>query len=249
MKKIILFTLSVLCVMLLLVGCGGSSELIGVWKEVDGEGILYFAEDNTGLSANVTYTSESFEYEEKDEKLVFVAESRVETEYTVEEKTLTIKHGGNEYIYTLVELSESEINDYLIEHGIEIKDPPMGGTNESDVTSEIPSKDTLENGDDPENLTDEKITESILGAWRGGDENMTLVYIFYEDGTGYAGLLPFTYSVKDGVISVKIEAFGEVEYGSGKYAVDGDLLNIENSKGEVYVLERTEMPDLPELSK
>ena len=88
MKKVILFAVSFFCVVLLFGGCGESSKLVGVWTEIDGDGILYFAQDNTGLSKDVIYTSESFRYEEKDTKLIFIAESTVETEYTVDENIL-----------------------------------------------------------------------------------------------------------------------------------------------------------------
>ena len=90
MKRVVLFTLAVLCLIPLLCACGSSSKLVGVWDEIEGDGMLYFAEDNTGMSANVVYTSESFKYEEKSEKLTFIGESTVETEYTVDTDILTI---------------------------------------------------------------------------------------------------------------------------------------------------------------
>ncbi len=256
MKKVILFTLSVLCVLMLLSGCGGSSKLIGVWEEVDGDGILYFAEDNNGLSANVVYTSESFEYEEKDDTLTFIAESRVETKYAVDDKILTITADDTKYRYKLVELSESEIEAYLADHGIDISVLPDGGNgskeesfDDSRPDLDTSKGDTPEKGDTPGTMTDKEIAESIVGAWRGGDDSITMVYIFYEDGTGIAGFFPFTYSVKDGVISMTIEAFGEVASGSGKYEVSGDSLTVVDADGETHVLQRVDMPEnLPEIS-
>lgn len=239
--------------LMLLSGCGGSSELIGVWEEIDGDGILYFAENNVGLSANVVYTSESFQYEEKGETLTFIAESRVDTKYAVEDKILTITADDTEYRYKLVELSESEIEAYLAEYGIDINvlpDDGNGSKEESfDDSRPDPDTSTPEKGDSPGTMTDKEIAESIVGAWRGGDDSLTMVYVFYEDGTGIAGLLPFTYSVKDGVISMTIEAFGEVASGSARYDISGDCLHIEDEDGPA-VFQRVDMPEnLPEIPK
>jgi len=251
MKKVILFALSVLCVLTMFSGCGSESKLVGVWTEIDGDGILYFAKDNTGLSANVIYTSESFEYEEKEAKLTFIAETATETSYTVENDVLTITADGKDYRYERVKLSESEISEYLADNGIETE-----ASEESeiltDVTSdipgdEIPSDEDKSTGDNkPENSTDKEIKESIVGAWKGGDGSVSMVYVFYEDGTGAAAIIPFTYSVENGVISIEMSVSGEILKGSGRYESDGDCLYIENDNG-TYVLQRTEMPELPDI--
>ncbi len=344
MKKVILIALSVLCLMMVLSGCGSSNKPVGVWTELDGEGILYFAEDNTGMSKNVSYTSETFEYDADGETLIFLTKPSLETKYTVNENILTITVEGTDYKYKMVELSESEIDEYLAENGIDVSEvfqeseTDTDGSNSSDITSDItfedftseveettseieettseiddttseidettsetdnttseeestseedsapeedstseendatseidesmpeidettseaddtPSQDedTSEKDDAPATeLTDDEITESILGAWSGGDNNMRLTYIFFEDGTGIAAFFPFTYTVQNGVITVTIEAFGEVETGSGRYEIDGDRMYIEGKDG-LYELQRTEMPEeLPKLPK
>lgn len=218
MKRVVLFTLAVLCLIPLLCACGNSSKLVGVWDEIEGDGMLYFAEDNTGMSANVVYTSESFKYEEKSEKLTFIGESTVETEYAVDTDILTITLDGKEYRYKLVELSEDEFNGYFADNSSETTETPGGTTG------------------------DKKIAESIVGAWRGGDGNVSMIYVFYEDGTGAAAVFPFTYTVKDGVISVEISANGSVSKGSGRYDLENDLLYIDNGES-VYELQRTEIPE------
>ncbi len=279
MKKVILFALSVICVLMILSGCGGSSKLTGVWTEIDGEGILYFAEDNTGLSANVAYTSASFEYEEKEAKLTFIAETTAETDYTVESDVLTITIDGRDYLYERVKLSEGEINEYLADHGIEIEvseesenysdatsvipgdeipsvdDEPSEDDmpeNSSDTSSDIPDDETPSVDDEPseddipENSFDEAIKESIIGAWKGGDGSVSMVYVFYEDGTGAAAIIPFTYTVENGVLSIEMSVNGEILKGSGRYESDGDCLYIENNNG-AYILHRTEMPEIPNI--
>ena len=90
--------------------------------------------------------------------------------------------------------------------------------------------------------TDKEIEESILGAWQYEDDNVRLVYIFQEGGTGYAALFPMTYSVKDGVITVTVEAFGKTETDSVKYSVDGDTLSFEK-EGKTRTMTRTEIPE------
>ena len=90
--------------------------------------------------------------------------------------------------------------------------------------------------------TDKEIEQSILGAWEMVDENSRVVYIFQEGGTGYAALFPMTYSVKDGVITVTIEAFGQTQTGSANYSLDGDTITIEKD-GKTNVMTRTEIPE------
>lgn len=218
MKKVILFALTILCIIPLLCACGSSSKLVGVWDEIEGDGMLYFAEDNTGMSANVVYTSESFKYEEKSEKLTFIGESTVETEYTVEDDILTITLDGTDYRYKLVTLSEDEFNEHFPDNSSEPNDAPVG------------------------TMSDKEIAESIVGAWRGGDDSVSMLYVFYKDGTGAAALFPFTYTVKDGVISVEISANGSVSKGSGRYDIEADRLYIDNGES-VYELQRTEFPE------
>lgn len=252
MKKTVLFTLSVICVMLLLCGCGGSpsgsNTLEGVWAEVDGEGILYFAEDGTGLSANVTYTSQSFEYEEKDAKLTFIGEKEVVTDYTVDKDILTITVDGADYQYEKVKLAEDEIEGYLQKGGIDINVLPEAEVSKKETETETepettpaPEPETAA-PDAPGAMTDEEIAESIVGAWKGSDGSISLVYIFNGDGTGYAAVFPMTYTVKNGIITVTVEGFGETETGSARYEIDGDCMHIETSDGS-YVMYRTEIPD------
>lgn len=284
MKKVISFALSIICMAFCFSGCGSTNKLVGVWDEIDGEGILYFAENNTGLSTNVSYTSEFFKYKTENEKLTFLSKNTVETQYIIENNILTITIEDIHYKYKLVELSENEVRSYLADKGIDVSNLPIldddsviygsfstseettseetsEERSEENVSSENASSETASSegtsdddtpsfDDIPESdLTDEEISQSIIGAWKGGDNNMKLVYIFYEDGTGIAGLFPFTYSVNNGIISMTVEAFGQVESGSGKYTVNGDSLYVEDSDGEVHVLKRVDMPDIPELKK
>ena len=90
--------------------------------------------------------------------------------------------------------------------------------------------------------SDDDIKSSIVGAWVGEEDGEKLGYIFNEDGTGFAAILPMTYTVEDGVITVTIEAFGKTETASALYSVDGDTLTIETEDGS-YVLQRTELPE------
>ncbi len=246
MKKIIAFTLSILCVMLLLIGCSGSSKLVGVWSEIDGDGILYFAEDNSGLSAKVAYTSESFDYEEKDDTLTFIAENTVETSYSVDNDRLTVTVDGTDYLYEKVRLSESEIDEYLADNGIEIKDPPKWYTSDETTSDETTSDDTSGDGtgNGSDTPSDEEIAEAIIGAWRGGDDTLMMVYFFYEDGTGLAGIFPFTYSVSDGMISMTIDFAGKTVSGTAKYEISGDCIYVDDGEGDVFVAERVDMDDL-----
>lgn len=86
--------------------------------------------------------------------------------------------------------------------------------------------------------SDEEIVQAIVGRWMGGEEGARLGYQFNEDGTGLAAIFPMTYTVKDGIITVTITAFGETKTGSGAYNIEGDSLTITNADGETYVLER-----------
>ncbi len=257
MKKSILFTLSVICVLMLLSGCGGSNKLVGVWEEIDGDGILYFAEDNTGLSSKVSYTSEAFKYEAKGETLTFIAEATVETNYTVDGEILTISVDGADYKYKFVNMSDSELDEYLVGNGMkeealpeEIHTTSDETTSDETVSEEIPDEDSSDTSDAPEGTPDdEEIAKSIVGAWRGGDDSVSMIYVFYEDGRGAAAIIPFNYTVKEGVITIEMNVSGETLTGSGRYDVEGDRMYIENFDGREYVLQRTEMPELPNIPK
>lgn len=252
MKKTAIFLVAVMMISLVLASCGNSSdELTGVWKEKEGDGILFFAEKNAGYSSKVDYLSESFEYEAKDGLLTFTSnESTVETEYTVESNVLTIKTADSEYKYLRVEDldNDDDIGKYLEENGIETDVLPgeaEGTTKEETLpeTEKTPEKDTDKKDDDPkEQPTDKEIAESIIGGWWEEGENLSLLYVFYEDGTGVAGIFPFTYSVKDGVISMQIMGFGEVESGSARYEISGDCLYVDGRDRDC-VLTRTEVPE------
>ncbi len=91
-------------------------------------------------------------------------------------------------------------------------------------------------------MTDEKIKDEIVGAWTTEIDGQTQGYIFKEDGTGLATILPMTYTVENGQITMTIEAFGDVETLTMDYDVDGDTLTFEKD-GEKISLERTEMPE------
>lgn len=91
-------------------------------------------------------------------------------------------------------------------------------------------------------LSDKDIEKSILGAWEIVDENSRVVYIFQEGGTGYAALFPMTYTVKDGVITVTVEAFGKTTTDSANYSLDGDTITLEKD-GVEKVMTRTEIPE------
>ncbi|MBR6735433.1 MAG: hypothetical protein IKL92_01015 [Oscillospiraceae bacterium] len=252
MKKTALLLVIVTVALLILSACQSSTnEIVGVWEAIDGDGIFYFGEEGNGNSANVDYAAESFEYTAKDSKLIFEGDKALETDYSVENDILTITVEEVNYTYEKVKLSESEIDGYLADNGIETEKPPKDGkgngtteTNpetlpdDSEKEPAPPEKDDTSKG----KLTDEEITQSILGAWWHEDDNVSMLYVFYDDGTGIAGLIPFTYSVNNGIISMHIEAFGDVADGSARYEVSGDCLRVEN-KGKVYVLERREMPE------
>ncbi len=91
-------------------------------------------------------------------------------------------------------------------------------------------------------MTDEKIKNEIVGAWVAEIDGSEQGYIFLEDGTGYAAILPLTYTVEDGMLNMTIEAFGQVETLSAEYNVSGDTLILEKD-GKAVELKRTEMPE------
>ncbi len=88
----------------------------------------------------------------------------------------------------------------------------------------------------------DKVEESIVGAWMAeiGDEKQG--YVFLEDGTGYATILPMTYTTEGDMLNIHIEAFNQVQDLSMKYKVSGDKLTLDKD-GEIIELVRTEMPE------
>ena len=106
-----------------------------------------------------------------------------------------------------------------------------------------------QNGQDPSDQkvavkTDAEIKDSIVGVWVTEYKGDRQVYQFNEDGTGYATILPMTYSVENGIVTMTISAFGDTETVSAPYSVDNDTLSITNDKGETYVLTKTTMEEL-----
>ncbi len=104
-----------------------------------------------------------------------------------------------------------------------------------------------QNGEDPINVqvkTDKEIKDSIVGVWKTEYKGDRQVYIFNEDGTGNATILPMTYTVKDGIVTMTISGFGETKTVSAPYSVDNDTLSIVNDKGETIVLTKTTMEEL-----
>lgn len=250
MKKTALLLVIVTAALLVLSACHSSTnEIVGVWEEIDSDGIFYFGEEGNGNSANVDYAARSFEYTAKDGKLIFEGDKALEADYSIDGDILTITAEKVDYTYERTELSENEIHKYLADNGIETEKPENGKGNTTETAPETLPDDTKKETEPAEKddssdkkLTDEEITDSILGAWWHEDDNISMLYVFYDDGTGIAGLIPFTYSVNNGIISMHIEAFGDVADGSARYEVGGDCLRVEN-KGKVYILERREMPE------
>ncbi len=92
--------------------------------------------------------------------------------------------------------------------------------------------------------TDVEIKDSIVGVWKTEYKGDRQVYQFNEDGTGYATILPMTYTVEDSIVTMTISAFGETETVSAPYSVDNDTLSIVNDEGETIVLTKTTMEEL-----
>lgn len=106
-----------------------------------------------------------------------------------------------------------------------------------------------QNGKDPseQNVqvqSDEKIKDSIVGVWKTEYKGDRQVYQFNEDGTGYATILPMTYTVEDGIVTMTISAFGETKTISAPYSVDNNTLSIVNDEGETIELTKTTMEEL-----
>jgi len=106
-----------------------------------------------------------------------------------------------------------------------------------------------QNGQDPaeQNVqvqTDDEIKNSIVGVWKTEYKGDRQVYQFNEDGTGYATILPMTYTVEDGIVTMTISAFGQTETVSAPYSVKDDTLSITNDKGETFILTKTTMEEL-----
>lgn len=91
--------------------------------------------------------------------------------------------------------------------------------------------------------TDDEIKDSIVGVWKTEYKGDRQVYQFNEDGTGLATILPMTYTVKDGVVTMTISAFGETKTVSAAYSVSGDTLSIDNGE-EIIELTKTTMEEL-----
>ena len=115
-----------------------------------------------------------------------------------------------------------------------------GGTASGTPESDKPEPEALQ----PAPPTDDEIKASIVGAWETEYKGDRQVYIFNADGTGAATILPMTYTVENGVITITVSGFGQTKTGSAKYTVGEDTLILEND-GETHILKRTEMPNIP----
>ncbi len=252
MKKILALVLGTLMILVLVCACGGDSgseaSVVGAWKEVDGEGIIYFAEDGSGESAKVSYLSASFEYTAEKGVLTITSEENKKFDYAIDGAILTITADGVKYKYERMELPVEEVREKIKKKTSEDSEEPeteeSGNTKEEKPEPGSPGTgDSEPEAPQSETISDEEIKASIVGAWETEYKGSRQVYIFNADGTGSATILPMTYTVENGVITITVSGFGKTETGSAEYTVGEDTLILKNGE-DTHILYRTEMPKI-----
>lgn len=212
MKKFIIISISIICIILVASACGGEEtdkfdenyeydgfSLVGKWREReyrdDQYQIYEFCENG-----DVNCIIYSFGIEM----------GRFEASYTVEGKnTLNILWRGD---------SQKDTNHFSIsENNVLFLQGVASYTGEMVLV--------------PYDLTYNQSNESLLGYWKSNDDENE-VFTFNSDYTGYAnGLLggyDFVYSTKDSNIFIAIEAIDGVKHSveAMSYKVEGDTLTL-----------------------
>lgn len=122
----------------------------------------------------------------------------------------------------------------------------LGSNNESANTNEsltLSEDSEKENNSKKEEPTDSDIKSSIIGIWVTEYKGSKLVYQFNEDGSGMASIIPMTYTVENGVITITASAFGKTETGSASYKATDNTLTL-TKDGDTIVMKKTTMEEL-----
>lgn len=119
----------------------------------------------------------------------------------------------------------------------------LSGCGNSNAGENASVNDTVKDDTVITTPSDDEIKVKISGIWATEYKGSKLVYQFNEDGTGMASIIPMTYTVKDGVITITVSAFGKTETGSATYSVSDDTLLL-TKDGDTIVMKKTTMEEL-----
>ena len=218
---------------------GSGNPLPGTRKQVDGDGTLVFT--NSSVTVNgVTYckddTTLHYELVEEDMLRVENEEQTVEFTYVPEGDRLTLDRDGENATYVRVRDSETPTADGQTAPAT--TDPDVPTTEDSDSDSSVPDGNDVEDPTAPDEsgspsdgtaIPDGEIKSFITGTWQTEYKGSRLVYQFNEDGTGMVSIIPMTYTVENGVITVTATTFAQTEVGSAAYSVSDHTLALEKN--------------------
>ena len=219
MKRFFSVLAAILSCAILLCSCGNQESLVGKWVQIDGEGVLVFT-DKSVVANGVEYmeTDVEYSYRQSNGALTLIATEEKELTYELEEGMLTITYDGASASY----VRESE---------------------DADKATSVDVGNDASDDSEQKEPADDEIKASIVGIWETEYKGSKLVYQFNEDGTGMASIIPMTYTVENGVITITASAFGKTETGSAAYSVADDTLVLEKD-GDSVIMKKTTMEEL-----